>query len=88
MILLEYNKRYQRRDGYVTQPLIRSSLKSFPFSDPRFDILYDQNGKVDSFHESAEDLVLEFAVEHEPFSEPKGLDKSSLISGTPFVIWG
>lgn len=86
-LVLKYNQRYQRRDGYVTQPLIRSSLKSFPFLDPRFDILYDQNGKV-SFHESAEDLVLEFAVEHEPVSEPKGLDESSLISGTPFVIWG
>lgn len=60
---LKVGKRYVRRDGEVTAPLIKHTYKglsSFPFMDPEIRTTYTANGKcwLDELSES--DLISEY----------------------------
>jgi len=45
MLKLEIGKRYRRRDGIVTEPLVESGNSTFPFYDPQHRTAYTATGK-------------------------------------------
>lgn len=76
---LEYGKRYVRRDGEISDPLIpreKGYSGEYPFHDPKFDDSYTRHGAYDLGGPSRYDLVSEYIA-------PVGYDFSAIEATSP-----
>lgn len=57
---LKIGKRYERRDGGVTDPLIENDSGHFIFRDTNFNLTYKSNGQYNYGTASPADLISEY----------------------------